>query len=494
MKSYETLLFIASLAVGLVLMALFFPPQGLSLPGGTVLRFPSLSEVLATPDNPEEETAEEDTLPELSPEEIMEQRMAALHAARDSEFVAAIAQNPARFFMPQEDVTYLDTFFLRLEEAQQHPLRILHYGDSQLEGDRMTDVLREWFQSNFSGSGSGMVPPMQTLGSATVTVATRPSLPYYMYFGSPEFHADHRRYGPLAQMAIVADSALFTITQHGGSAYPHCRSFRRIGALVSGQGSVMVPLGDDTLRLSSSHGDDYTGLRLCSALLPSSVSRVSVLVRGSMEVYALMADGSTGVSVDNIAMRGASGTHFTSLDYSTFAPFFRLQQVGLIILQYGGNSVPYLKTRERISEYKQQVEAQIAYLKRVSPRSRILFIGPTDMATTDDGEMKTYPFLPQVVDSLRAAALESGAAFWDMYRAMGGRGSMARWVEVGLAGDDYVHFTLQGSRKMSELLCRTFDFYYRYYRFRHGLDAVEMPEDTLTHDTAHTSPAPRAAK
>ena len=35
---------------------------------------------------------------------------------------------------------------------------------------------------------------------------------------------------------------------------------------------------------------------------------------------------------------------------------------------------------------------------------------------------------------------------------MGGKDSMVRWVEVGLAGSDYVHFTRAGANKVGKML------------------------------------------
>ena len=483
MKSYRTLLFILGLAVSLFLMAAFFPREGVYI-NNVLFRFPSLSEVFGQEAEPVEE--EEPEVEQLSPEELMAQRLAALHAARDSEFVAYIAKSPTRLYMPDDDVAYLDPFFQAMDDATKHPTRIMHYGDSQLEGDRMTGVLREYFQSTFGGNGPGMAPAVQTLSSATVTVTTTPELPHYMYFGSSDFHANHKRYGPLAQVAEVTDSATFVVKAHGGSNYPHCRSFRRVSVLLSGSGRLAIPLSEtDTVELKSSLDSTYHGLCISSVMLPSAVSRATIKACGNMEIYGLMLDGGGGVSVDNIAMRGVSGTLFTSIERQTLAPFFSQQNVSLIILQYGGNSVPYLRDSRGISNYKRQLMAQIALFRQMSPASRILFIGPSDMATADGEEMKTYPRLPEIVDSLRAAALESGVAFWNMYRAMGGRGSMVRWVEANpqLAGEDYIHFTPRGSRKMAELLCQTFDFYYKYYRFRNHLDKETLPEDSAANDT-----------
>ena len=43
-------------------------------------------------------------------------------------------------------------------------------------------------------------------------------------------------------------------------------------------------------------------------------------------------------------------------------------------------------------------------------------------------------------------------AYFSMYHAMGGYGSMIKWVDLGLAGSDYVHFTRAGADKASKLL------------------------------------------
>ena len=493
MKAYKVVLFLLCIALGLGLLACYFPADGIRV-AGIDLRFPSLHDVLAKEEPVVE--AEEPEIVELSPEELMAQRMEALHAARDSEYMAYCTQSPTRLFM--SDITYLDPLFEALEGARQRPVRILHYGDSQLEGDRMTGVLRERLQDVYGGSGVGLLPAVQTIGMATATVRTTPVLQHYMYFGSSDFHAPHKRYGPLAQVAEVDTAATFVVSVHGGSTYSHCRSFSRVSVAMKGSGEFTVRYGEHEQEMTCPYDSTYPGLRLYSATLARATSQVTIEARGQMEVYAIMADGSAGVQVDNIAMRGCSGTIFTSIERATLAPFFQQQNVALVILQFGGNSVPYLKDSKGISAYKRQLMAQINLFHRLSPQARILLIGPSDMAMAEGEEWKTYPRLPEVVDSLREAALESGAAFWDMFRAMGGRGSMVKWVNANpqLAGEDYIHFTPRGARHMSELLCKTFDFYHEYYRFRHHLDEEETTADSLKNDTSQNiSPAvPSAAR
>ena len=177
-------------------------------------------------------------------------------------------------------------------------------------------------------------------------------------------------------------------------------------------------------------------------------------------------------------MRGCSGTVFTSIGQSTLTPFFRRGNVRLVILQYGGNSVPYLKDDRDIAGYMDGLKRQISYLKKLLPEACFLFIGPSDMSTSIEGEMQTYPVLPQTVEALKRMAGESGIAYWDLYAAMGGRNSMMKWVDSHLAGPDYVHFTPKGARHVGNILYETLEFYHKFYRFRTGKDRMKLNADS----------------
>ncbi|MBL4862157.1 MAG: hypothetical protein JKY09_03955, partial [Crocinitomicaceae bacterium] len=54
----------------------------------------------------------------------------------------------------------LHTFFQTLSSvaADKKKISILHYGDSQIEGDRMTSYIRQRIQDQFGGNGPGLIP------------------------------------------------------------------------------------------------------------------------------------------------------------------------------------------------------------------------------------------------------------------------------------------------------------------------------------------------
>jgi len=211
-------------------------------------------------------------------------------------------------------------------------------------------------------------------------------------------------------------------------------------------------------------GDSLVALALWDA--DTAATRLRVTLQGSAEVYGVLLDDAPGVAVDNIPMRGCSGQQFTQIDSALLAASYALLDVGLIILQFGGNSVPFIKGEKALETYCQSIGRQIDRLHRCCPHASILFVGPADMAAQIDGTIQSYPYMERIIDGLRATVNAHGAAYWSQYDAMGGRNTIKSWVRQGLAGSDYIHFSQQGADLMGDLLADALLTMYRYYRLR----------------------------
>ena len=48
--------------------------------------------------------------------------------------------------------------------------------------------------------------------------------------------------------------------------------------------------------------------------------------------------------------------------------------------------------------------------------------------------------------------MQSGAAFWDVFEAMGGDDSMVNYVKRNWAAKDYTHLSFQGGRELAYAL------------------------------------------
>lgn len=451
MKRYQIVLFLFGVIAVLAGLCAVFPEDGF-----LGLRFPQLGEVLSA--------SEPETGP--SPEELIEQRRQAVLAAEQNQYQSFFEEDPARFSLPEGDIRFFDPLFESLEQAEKNPLRIIHYGDSQIEEDRITGTIRERLQERFGGSGPGMMPARRH-ATPRVGGGSTAGLRRYFNYGDASYRAGIRQYGPYAD--FVRLDTVTTLSYYPIRSKDKGQStFERV-TLVAGnvRSQLNVTYKGDRRTVESG-----TPLALVRYELPDSSTRVSLTVSGYADLYGVLMDGKTGVRMDNVAMRGSSGAIFTTMDADQLRTFYREENVRLILLQYGGNSVPYLKTDKAIANYLESIRKQLRHLKTLAPQAKIVFIGPSDMSTVVGGKRQTYPRLPGLVDSLRVSATSCGAAYWDIYGVMGGQNSMLQWVSArpALAGSDYVHFTLAGSKKVGDMFCDAFFLYYDYYRWRkeHG--------------------------
>lgn len=153
-------------------------------------------------------------------------------------------------------------------------------------------------------------------------------------------------------------------------------------------------------------------------------------------------------------MRGAAGTNFTSISRRQLAAYFRETHTALVIMQFGGNAMPAIRSQAAVKRYTESMRQQIRYVMAAAPKASLLFIGPSDMITVVDGEQMSYPMLPFLDRALAAMVEEEGGAYYSLFRLMGGAGSMVGWRDKGLAGEDMVHFTRAGAKKVGEMLAK----------------------------------------
>lgn len=447
MNKYQVLGFISSVLIVLGLICALFPEEGIAI-AKTEINFPTLAELFE---------AQADTVE--NPADVIARREKAAHAEKIEEFENYFETDPARFYFPRGDIHFFDAFFEALDGADTAAVNIVHYGDSQIEEDRISREIRRELQSRFGGGGPGLIPAC-TYHSLTVSErSTREGTRYFAY-GAKELRAGIRQYGPMASFTRV-DSVL----RYNIYIDPRDKS-------SAGCSGVQVLTGNRTSAVTLSCKGVRRTLPVGKSLVISdweradSTKQVIVNMSGSADVYGIRLYKHKGVNLDNIAMRGCSGTVFTSLDSTQLKQYFSETNTRLIILQYGGNSVPYAKTESAIQDYKDNLSRQIRLIRRLAPQALVIFIGPSDMSTTIKGKRCTYPHLPAVVEALKAAAVENGAAFWDMYSAMGGYNSMVKWVssKPALAGSDHVHFTPKGAAYMGKMFSSSLMMYYDYYQ------------------------------
>ena len=228
MKLYKTVLFILSIFVMLGVLSWVFP-QPECVVGGVALRFPSMDNMLGRDSSVQRQSTAEEMLTAAEKSLVMTHDDSLAVAYQDSlaYYEKFFEESPARIHFPKGNVSYLFPFFEALGNADSVKLHIMHYGDSQIEGDRISACLRDSFQSKFGGSGPGVLPLVQLIGTPTVRQTLSDSLTMYFAGGMMGDRASHKRYGAMAQMARIdrRDTLVFSAQVRSGSEFDEITLF-----------------------------------------------------------------------------------------------------------------------------------------------------------------------------------------------------------------------------------------------------------------------------
>ncbi len=468
MSVRRILFFILFVLALLALIGFFFPKEGIRL-GPVNLQFRSTMDLIVpakiqvTAPDPEKQLA-------LMAESFIQEKMEALSDSMDY-YERFFRESPVRIHFPDNDPAMLDLFFETLDscKTQNRVVRVLHYGDSQIEQDRLSATLRDGLQKIAGGMGVGMIPAVQTIPSRTLRQEYEGSIKRYLLYGPTGLRAPHTRYGPMAAVSEVDGYAYLIVNALRRQDSDISNHFTKIRLLVGNNSSdfkATLELKDkyDTKTIKEA-GLDF---KVITWELNRPENSFSLFLNGSAEIYGILLDGPAGVAVDNIPLRGSSGNLFTGIDSRLLHAAYRAMDVQLFMLEFGGNRMPSIHSQEDIDNYVDAIGRQIRYLKTLVPGAEVLFIGPADMSCSIDGEMQSYPLLEELIEGLKKVVLENDASFWDLYQVMGGRNSMISWVNTQppLAAPDHIHFTLKGADKIADLLNENIALCYSYYQFR----------------------------
>lgn len=469
MKSFRIFIFMTLAIAMLGLVCAFWPKDGINIAGQN-LHFPTLTKIL----NPQRQL---DVEAFLARQDSLD---AVIKTRQDSlaHFRHQVDSSEIRFWFPNNDDSFFDPIFAQMEHARStgHVVRVLHYGDSQIESDRMSRRLRTYLQGKFGGGGPGLVPFSTLIPTLAVSTYGTGSLQRQSPFGDSTVVRANGNYGPMVQDFRINGSASSTITAatHNSCDHRlyHFSQFKMI--FCNRPGPISVHFADRR----GSYADDQTceteGVHAMSWHLDSTTTSVSISVTGTADIYGIMVDDGPGVAVDNIPLRGCSGHQFTQINADQLTAAYSQMNVGLIIMQFGGNSVPYISGQASIDNYCKSMGQQIDRLHKCCPGAKILFIGPSDMTTSNNGELHSYTCLPRLIETLQATANAHGAAYWSIYHAMGGHNSMEAWVNQGLGGPDYIHFTTKGVDIMGDRLVKAFDNMYQIYKMRKEVSDAQL--------------------
>ena len=315
--------------------------------------------------------------------------------------------------------------------TMKRPVRIAYFGDSFIEADIFTADLRERFQSEFGGCGVGYVPITSSISGYRPTVrhsfggwsshSSNDSVGFDRSLQDISGHYFFAREGAYVQLKGQSKYASHLDTCEVSTLYYLNKGFAGIRSQINGGTDVLhEEPGDDRLQMLSVEG---------------RIGQVkwSVEQSDSVTFFGAAMDGKQGVAVDNFSVRGSSGL-----------------------------------------SYKKGMLAVIAHLKEAFPEAAILLVSVGDREFKDDrrnGELRTMPGVKNLIRYQQSIAADSRIAFWNMYEAMGGEGSILDMIDRKMANLDYTHINFKGGKHLSGILFETLMYGKEQYEKRKAYEA-----------------------
>jgi lysophospholipase L1-like esterase len=109
----------------------------------------------------------------------------------------------------------------------------------------------------------------------------------------------------------------------------------------------------------------------------------------------------------------------------------------------------------------------------------VLFVGIADAAKNYEGKVESYKHLKELRNAQQELALQYGFAYFDLFEAMGGEGTIIDWTKSNppLALTDYVHFSRHGGEKAANFITKA--LWHQLDQLNHHQDSFLVAIDTL---------------
>jgi hypothetical protein len=218
-KPVYTLLFLGLTFMMLGAISMVFPEKGFYVTESYSIHYPTvhslfgskkkvkkdISAIIALADAEEKVTENNNEVEEITAIELKD---TAVKLNTSIQYKNATKSALANFFNSLANIN-----------KEEKSIRILHYGDSQIEGDRISDYLRLKLQNLYGGEGPGLVSFMPVAPSVVNKISWSTNWDRYSVFAGKDKRVKHNNFGALAHITRFGGYASLSDTTQYKSAW-----------------------------------------------------------------------------------------------------------------------------------------------------------------------------------------------------------------------------------------------------------------------------------
>lgn len=372
----------------------------------------------------------------------------------------------------------LGRFFKALYKTEKDgsKTRIAYYGDSMIEGDLITQTLRNDLQILYGGKGVGFVPITSIVAGFRRTINHAFSGNWITNsfllknprksFGLSGFVFNPQCFPISSKDSLYQQNLSWVYYSASMASYWNLRDFNDV-KLYYGRASnrCFIDYSINNVRqLKNLTGRNIVNEISLNESKPINNIKINFHTDSILDVYGLSYENAGGVYVDNYSVRGNSGLPLSSIPSNIMSEMNNYLKYDLVILQYGVNVASPEATD--FTWYEQGMIQVVNHIKKNIPGADILIVSVGDRSHKENMEFVTQKSIPILVEAQRRVAQKTGVAFWNLYESMGGHNSMVGWVETKypLANKDYTHVNFRGAEKIGSLINECIQNEYKLYK------------------------------
>ena len=354
--------------------------------------------------------------------------------------------------------TALDLFFAQLDALQSgratRSLKIVTFGNSLISADNVTNVVRERLSERFGDGGRGLV-----LVDRFANYGPR-SRSGYAYAGAwTAFNfaigEKGRNVFGLGGVAHEATPGAFTEWRLKGETEAELFWLDR----KDGGDFELKADGKLLQKVASEKHDAPKRLRF---QIPAGAKKLTLAApHGRLSVFGISLERQTpGIVFDTIGVPAAEASHYLTVKEAIALDHIAARDPKLLVFMLGGNEIRRLswvrgaKADARKASLENDLATFVDRMKRGAPGAACLVVGPIDAVYNNADspmKLKTRPQTDEINAMERKVAADKGCAFFDLYAAMGGKGSLAKFHANSMLQDDLVHPKGRGFDLLGEL-------------------------------------------